>query len=116
MSDAAMVRLRDGAGLWTAVSGTGPPGAAVNAAANRKLWNDRETEDLRLAAARPVTMIFGADDPRPWTASDSALPNASRILLEGAGAGAGLRLITSGRRKRPARGDQGAASVCRDGR
>jgi len=34
----------------------------------------RETEDLRRAAARvtcPVTMLFGADDPRPWTASDS---------------------------------------------
>lgn len=33
-------------------------------------------------------MIFGADDPRPWTASDSllaALPNASRIVLEDAG-------------------------------
>ena len=47
--------------------------------------------DLRLAAARitcPVTMIFGNDDPRPWTASDSllaALPNATRIVLKDAG-------------------------------
>jgi hypothetical protein len=33
-------------------------------------------------------MLFGADDPRPWTASDSlleALPNASRIVLDSAG-------------------------------
>lgn len=68
-----------------------PPGAVVNAAANRELWGDRETEDLRRAAARvtcPVTMIFGADDPRPWAASDSllaALPRASRTVLSGAG-------------------------------
>jgi proline iminopeptidase len=60
-------------------------------AANRELWDDRETEDLRLAAARitcPVTMIFGNDDPRPWTASDSllaALPDATRIVLKDAG-------------------------------
>jgi pimeloyl-ACP methyl ester carboxylesterase len=35
-----------------------------------------------------VTMLFGADDPRPWTASDSllaALPNASRVVLDRAG-------------------------------
>ena len=63
----------------------------AHAAANRQLWNDRETEDLCLAAARvtcPVTMIFGNDDPRPWEASDSllaALPNASRIVLKDAG-------------------------------
>jgi proline iminopeptidase len=68
-----------------------PPGAAINRAANRGLWNDRATEDLHLAAARvtcPVTMLFGADDPRPWTASDSllaALPDASRIVLDRAG-------------------------------
>jgi proline iminopeptidase len=73
--------------LWN----TRPPGAAVNVAANSELWADRETEDLRRAAARvtcPVTMLFGADDPRPWTASDSllaALPNASRIVFERAG-------------------------------
>jgi proline iminopeptidase len=73
--------------LWD----TRPPGAAINWAANRGLWNDRATEDLRLAAARvacPVTMLFGADDPRPWTASDSllaALPDASRIVFDRAG-------------------------------
>ena len=73
--------------LWQ----TRPPGAAINFTANRELWNDRQTEDLRLAAARvtcPVTMLFGAGDPRPWTASDSllaALPDASRIIFDGAG-------------------------------
>jgi proline iminopeptidase len=66
-------------------------GAAVNMTANRELWADRESEDLRLAAARitcPVTMLFGADDPQPWTADDSllaAIPNASRIVLDDAG-------------------------------
>jgi proline iminopeptidase len=68
-----------------------PPGAGINRAANRGLWNDRATEDLHLAAARvtcPVTMLFGGDDPRPWTASDSllaALPDARRIVLDHAG-------------------------------
>lgn len=68
-----------------------PPGATINRSANRGLWNDRATEDLRAAAARvtcPVTMLFGADDPRPWTASDSllaALPDASRIVFDRAG-------------------------------
>jgi proline iminopeptidase len=81
----------DAAGHALALWDTRPPGAAVNLAANRQLWGDRATEDLRLAAARvtcPVTMIFGADDPRPWTASDSllaALPNASRVVLKNAG-------------------------------
>jgi proline iminopeptidase len=70
---------------------TRPPGTAVNMAANRQLWEDRATEDLRLAAARvtcPVTMIFGNDDPRPWAASDSllaALPGAERVVLADAG-------------------------------
>jgi proline iminopeptidase len=73
--------------LWD----TRPPGAAINLAANRGLWNDRATEDLDLVAARvtcPVTMLFGADDPRPWTASDSllaALPDVSRIVFDRAG-------------------------------
>lgn len=73
--------------LWD----TRPPGAAINWAANRGLWNDRATEDLHLVAARvtcPVTMLFGADDPRPWTASDSlfaALPDVSRIVFDRAG-------------------------------
>jgi proline iminopeptidase len=73
--------------LWD----TRPPGAAVNETANRELWADRATEDPHQAADRvtcPVTMLFGTDDPRPWTASDSllaALPNARRIVLNGAG-------------------------------
>lgn len=73
--------------LWD----TRPPGAAVNATAYRELWADRETEGLLRAAGRvtcPVTMLCGADDPRPWTATDSllaALPNASRIVLDRAG-------------------------------
>lgn len=81
----------DAAGHALALWETRPPGAVVNMAANRELWRDRLTEDLRLAAPRvtcPVTMIFGNDDPRPWTASDSllaALPAASRVVLEGAG-------------------------------
>lgn len=60
-------------------------------AANRGLWGDRGTDDLLLAAARitcRVTMIFGGDDPRPWTAIDSllaALPQASRTVLDGVG-------------------------------
>jgi proline iminopeptidase len=79
------------AGHALALWDTRPPGAAVNVAANRELWGDRGTEDLLKAAARitcPVTMIFGADDPRPWTASDSllaALPDASRIVFDRAG-------------------------------
>ena len=81
----------DAAGHAQALWDTRPPGAAVNMTANRELWDDRESEDLRLAAARitcPVTMLFGADDPRPWTAADSlleAIPNASRIVLDEAG-------------------------------
>lgn len=73
--------------LWD----TRPPSITVNSAANRELWADRETEDLLKAAAKvrcPVRMLFGADDPRPWSASDSllgALPNADRIVLSGAG-------------------------------
>jgi proline iminopeptidase len=73
--------------LWD----TRPPGGAINWAANRGLWNDRATEDLDLVATRvtcPVTMLFGAEDPRPWTASDSllaALPEASRIVLDRTG-------------------------------
>ena len=81
----------EAAGHALALWETRPPGALVNIAANRGLWGDRSTEDLCLAAARvacPVTMIFGEDDPRPWTASDSllaALPSASRMVLKGAG-------------------------------
>jgi proline iminopeptidase len=81
----------DAAGHALALWETRPSGAVVNVVANRSLWSDRATEDLCLAAARvtcPVTMVFGEDDPRPWTASDSllaALPTASRVLLKGAG-------------------------------
>ena len=35
-----------------------------------------------------MTMIFGADDPRPWTTSDSllaALPDARRVVIDRAG-------------------------------
>jgi proline iminopeptidase len=81
----------DPAGHALAVWNTRPPGAAINMAANRQLWGDRETEDLLQAAGRvacPVTMICGNDDPRPWTATDSllaALPDASRIVFDDAG-------------------------------
>ena len=73
--------------LWE----TRPPGTAVNVAANRELWADRGTEDLLQIAAKvscPVRMLFGADDPRPWSASDSllgVLPDADRIVLEHTG-------------------------------
>ncbi|HEX6525751.1 MAG TPA: alpha/beta hydrolase [Streptosporangiaceae bacterium] len=81
----------DAAGHALALWDTRPPGAVINWSANRGLWNDRGTEDLRQAAARvtcPVTMISGIDDPRPWTACDSllaALPHASRTVLNDAG-------------------------------
>lgn len=75
------------AALWR----TRPAGTAANADAARELWADRDTENL-LTRARgvrsPVTMLFGADDPRPWSASNSlfeALPNPDRIVLAGAG-------------------------------
>ncbi len=73
--------------LWR----TRPAGAEVNDLANRQLSLGRDTEDL-LGLARnvgvPVTMVLGADDPRPWTATDdlvAALPNAQRVVLDGAG-------------------------------
>ena len=81
----------DAAGHAMALWETRPPGAVINAASNRELWQDRAAEDLLRAAARitcPVTMLCGADDPRPWTATDSlleALPNASRIVLDSPG-------------------------------
>ena len=73
--------------LWR----TRPPGTTVNVDANRELWADRDTEDLLTLAASvdcPVTMIFGADDPRPWSAADplfAALPRARRLVLDDAG-------------------------------
>ncbi|MBL7487260.1 alpha/beta hydrolase [Frankia sp. AgB1.9] len=75
------------AALWA----TRPPDAEVNFAANRQLWAERKTEDLLTVAAGlfvPVTMLLGADDPRPWQATDSllaALPHGDRIVFDGAG-------------------------------
>lgn len=73
--------------LWD----TRPPGVSVSARANRELWADRSRVDL-LAEARqvrsPVRMVQGADDPRPWRATDSlleAVPDARRTVLDGAG-------------------------------
>lgn len=72
--------------LWS----TRPPGAEINTRAH-ELWADRSSTDL-LEAARGVrahvTMILGADDPRPWRATDSlvdALPDVERIVIEAAG-------------------------------
>ena len=68
------------AALWA----TRPPEGAVNLRANRELWADRESTDLLQLAARielPVTMILGAADPRPWSATDplhEALPRVRR--------------------------------------
>lgn len=73
--------------LWA----TRPSNAVVNEQANRELWADRATENLLTLAAgfeRPVTMLLGSDDPRPWSATDSlaaALPNVNRIVLDAAG-------------------------------
>ncbi|CAO5184827.1 proline iminopeptidase [Frankia sp. AiPs1] len=68
-----------------------PAGTAVNLAANRQLWTDRLTTSLlreAVSVTSPVRMIFGADDPRPWTANDpllGALPRADRIVIPDAG-------------------------------
>jgi proline iminopeptidase len=69
-----------------------PTGVQVNEAAHRALWADRASEDLLEVAARvraPVTMLFGAEDPRPWDASDplrAALPHVvDHVVLGGAG-------------------------------
>ncbi|MCW2752420.1 MAG: alpha/beta hydrolase fold protein [Aeromicrobium sp.] len=70
---------------------TRPPGVKVNLRANRELSADRVTEDLHTLARRvtsPVTMIFGADDPRPWRSSDSLfaeLQDPRRVVLTDAG-------------------------------
>jgi len=68
-----------------------PAGIEINGIANRQLSTERTGDDL-LALARsipvPVTMILGADDPRPWTATDELLghlPNARRVVLDHAG-------------------------------
>ncbi|MEO7892653.1 MAG: alpha/beta hydrolase [Aeromicrobium sp.] len=73
--------------LWE----TRPPGTHTNLAANRELGAERLTDDLLRTASRvtsPVTMILGADDPRPWHASTSlfgALSDVRRHVIEGAG-------------------------------
>jgi proline iminopeptidase len=75
----------------TALWQTRPPGAMVNIAANAELWADRSSEDLLAVAAsidQPVTLLFGADDPRPWSATTTlveALPQPRRFLLQHAG-------------------------------
>jgi proline iminopeptidase len=73
--------------LWE----TRPPGTHTNLVANRELGADRLTDDLLEVANHvitPVTMILGADDPRPWRASDSlcsALHDVRRHVIDGAG-------------------------------
>lgn len=73
--------------LWR----TRPPGVEVNSRASRELWDDRRPNDL-LSLARhvrtPVTIVLGADDPRPWTATDdltAALPEVHRVIMNRAG-------------------------------
>jgi proline iminopeptidase len=81
----------DAAGHAAALWATRPADATVNSEASRDLWADRGSEDLLVSAraiAAPVTMLLGADDPRPWSATDSlfdALPRVQRVVLEGAG-------------------------------
>ena len=50
--------------LWE----TRPPGAVINTTANRELWHDRETEDLRQAAALPDASrtVLGDAGHAPW--------------------------------------------------
>jgi proline iminopeptidase len=73
--------------LWA----TRPNGVAINQRAARELWADRESEDLLDLARtihRPVALLHGADDPRPWSATNElleALPNAHRLVLNRAG-------------------------------
>jgi proline iminopeptidase len=73
--------------LWR----TRPAGIEVNGLANRQLSTERRGDDLLALAQNvraPVTMLLGADDPRPWTATDELLghlPNARRVVLDHAG-------------------------------
>jgi proline iminopeptidase len=48
--------------LWE----TRPPGAVINMAANRGLWNDRETEDLLQAAASVSRTVLSDAGHAPW--------------------------------------------------
>ncbi len=73
--------------LWA----TRSAGAAINRQASRRLWADRARLDL-LALVQdlqvPVLMVAGADDPRPWSATDdlaAVLSRAHRVVLEHAG-------------------------------
>lgn len=75
------------AALWR----TRPRGAVVNGRANRELPADSTAQDL-LEVARavqaPVVLVQGADDPRPWSATDgllTALPRARRVVVDQAG-------------------------------
>lgn len=79
---------RDGAAaLWR----TRPAGTVMNRRANRELTADSATHDLLEVAQHvqaPVVLLQGADDPRPWSATDgllAALPRSRRIVLDHAG-------------------------------
>ena len=75
------------AALWR----TRPSGTVVNGRANRELAADSANQDLLEVAQHveaPVILVQGADDPRPWTATDgllNAMPQARRIVVEQAG-------------------------------
>ncbi len=77
----------DARALWA----TRPPGARTNDRASRELWADRARHDLSAvlpAVEAPVTVVAGADDPRPWATTDHLvvmLPRARRYVLGGAG-------------------------------
>lgn len=79
--------IRHAEALWA----TRPLHTEINQRANTALWADRATEDLLAVATRvsaPVTMIFGADDPRPWRSADSlydALLDATHLVVPHAG-------------------------------
>jgi len=75
------------AALWR----TRPSGTVVSGRANRELAADSANQDLLEVAQHveaPVILVQGADDPRPWTATDgllNAMPQARRIVVEQAG-------------------------------
>lgn len=76
--------------LWR----TRPDGVEVNTRANRELWADRVNPplvDVLGEVSAPVLMLFGADDPRPWTSTNPiyvALADTvvvRRVVLDDAG-------------------------------